>query len=92
MGQMAKKGAKLQYIKRLRGECPEGYELKMFKVGGKICNKCEKIKEEKKGGEVKGDESDLVKEFKSKRCGGKMKKEEGGEISKQCGGGKTKKK
>jgi hypothetical protein len=64
----------------------------MFKVGGKICNKCEKIKEEKKGGEVKGDESDLVKEFKSKRCGGKMKKEEGGEISKQCGGGKTKKK
>ena len=92
MGQMAKEGAKLQYIKRLRGECPEGYELKMFKVGGKICNKCEKIKEEKKGGEVKGDESDLVKEFKSKRCGGKMKKEEGGEISKQCGGGKTKKK
>ena len=92
MGQMAKEGAKLQYIKRLRGECPEGYELKMFKVGGKICNKCEKIKEEKKGGEIKGDETDVVKEFKSKRCGGKMKKEEGGEINKQCGGGKARKK
>jgi hypothetical protein len=46
----------------------------MFKAGGKVCTKCQKIMEEKKGGEVKGNESDVVKEFKSKRCGGKMKK------------------
>ena len=72
--QMAKQGAKLEYFKRLRGHCPEGYELKMFKAGGKVCTKCQKIMEEKKGGEVKGNESDVVKEFKSKRCGGKMKK------------------
>lgn len=74
MNQMAKQGAKLEYFKRLRGHCPEGYELKMFKAGGKVCTKCQKIMEEKKGGEVKGNESDVVKEFKSKRCGGKMKK------------------
>jgi len=92
MRQMAKEGAKLQYIKRLRGECPEGYELKMFKAGGKVCTKCEKIQKEQDGGTAtSGAESKLVSEFKANRCGGKMKKkEEGGKVTKNCVGSKIK--
>lgn len=40
--QMAKDGAKLNYLKQLRGQCPEGTELKYFKEGGTICSKCVK--------------------------------------------------
>ena len=43
--QVAKQGAKLNYIKKLRGECPEGFEMTYFKVGGKVCKKCQKIKD-----------------------------------------------
>lgn len=57
----AKLGAKLQYYKRLQGKCPEGYEMKMFKAGGQICKKCEKIRE--------GNKVDIVTEFKKKRHG-----------------------
>lgn len=42
--QAAKNGAKLSYIKRLRGNCPEGYEMGFFKAGGKVCSKCMKKK------------------------------------------------
>lgn len=47
--QSAKKGAKLNYIKSLRGVCPEGFELGYFKEGGQICAKCVE-KREKMGG------------------------------------------
>lgn len=40
--QMAKDGTKLNYLKQLRGQCPEGTELKYFKEGGTICSKCVK--------------------------------------------------
>lgn len=40
--QIARNGAKLNYIKRLKGECPEGYEMAYFKAGGKVCKKCQK--------------------------------------------------
>ena len=100
LAQMAKNGAKLQYIKRLRGECPEGYEAVSYKIGGKVCKKCEKIEAEKCGGKAKkakkcedGGESPIVSEFKEFRCGGKAKKakkcEEGGEALAsefKCGG------
>lgn len=46
--QSAKNGAKLNYIKSLRGKCPEGYELGFFKEGGKVCAKCV-AKQEKQG-------------------------------------------
>lgn len=46
--QSAKNGAKLNYIKSLRGKCPEGYELGFFKEGGKVCAKCI-AKQEKQG-------------------------------------------
>lgn len=45
----AKNGAKLNYIRSLRGVCPEGYELGYFKEGGQICAKCVE-KREKMGG------------------------------------------
>ena len=37
---MAKLGAKIDYLKTLRGECPEGYEVEKFLSGG--CVKCRK--------------------------------------------------
>ena len=87
MSQFAKNGAKLQYIKRLRGECPEGYEAKSYKIGGKVCKKCEKIEADKCGGKTKkakkceeGGESPIVSEFKELRCGGKAKKTKKCEI------------
>lgn len=70
MSQMARRGTKLQYIKRLRGECPEGYEMKVFKAGGVICEKCmKKAVTKQEGGEI-----DAVAKFKEMRCGGKTKK------------------
>lgn len=43
--QMAEKGAKLQFIKSLRGICPEGEELTYMKKGGVMCPVCQKKKE-----------------------------------------------
>lgn len=65
-GTMAKKGAKLEYIQRLRGKCPEGYEMEMFKVGGKVGCKCKKKAEE--GVKLEdGGESPVVQQFKKGR-------------------------
>ena len=64
--QAAKFGAKLNYIKSLRGQCPEGYELEYFKLGGSVhkkCKKCEQAKDANK-------KSNPIEEFK---CGRKMK-------------------
>lgn len=38
--QSAKFGAKLNYIKFLRGQCPDGSTPQYFKQGGHICKKC----------------------------------------------------
>ena len=48
--QVARNGAKLNYIKRLKGECPEGYEMAYFKAGGRVCKKCQKKVEKACGG------------------------------------------
>lgn len=45
-------GAKIEYIKRLKGICPEGQEMQFFKKGGRVCKKC-MPKAEKKGCKVK---------------------------------------
>lgn len=39
---MNRLGAKLNYIKKLRGECPEGYEAVKFAQGGQIKTECKK--------------------------------------------------
>ena len=87
--QAAKFGAKLNYIKSLRGQCPEGYEVSYYKVGGTLCKKCMKKQQEmEKGGYIP---KDPIDEFK---CGRKMKKKkaQGGAIDFEKCGGKTKKK
>lgn len=69
-----KNGAKIQYLKYLKGQCPDGYEMKIFKAGGKVCKKCMK---KATGGEVK---KNLVEGYKcgrpmsKKACGGNLKK------------------
>lgn len=80
--QSAKFGAKLEYIKQLRGKCPEGYEVEYYKAGGIMCKKCvQKVKQE--------ETSNPVDEFK---CGRKMKKkEQGGDVTLNKCGGKSKK-
>lgn len=67
--QKAKFGAKLNYIKGLNGQCPEGTEMQYFKEGGTICKKC--VAKQKNGGK----EQDSVEQFK---CGRKMKKAQKG--------------
>lgn len=70
--QSAKLGAVLNYIKRIKGECPEGQELVYFKKGGSICKQCVAKQNAKS--------EDPVKAFKEK-CGGKTKKaEKGGPV------------
>lgn len=93
--QSAKNGAKLNYIKSLRGICPEGYELGYFKEGGQICAKCIE-KREKMGGipfrPIQGEKGtkvvqDFKKDLKSKKDKIKMskknpeKKENGGTLN-----------
>jgi len=56
---MARKGAKLAYIKKLRGICPEGYEMQYYKAGGQLCKKC--MKKRQDGGPVN---KSSVDEFK----------------------------
>lgn len=49
LSKKAKLGAKLDYIKRLKKECPEGEELVYFKRGGTMDCGCQKVKSVKKG-------------------------------------------
>lgn len=61
--QAARRGAKINYIRFLRGKCPEGYEVKYFKAGGKLCKKCvAKKKSMQAGGDV--EEQNVIKNFK----------------------------
>ena len=41
MQQSARQGAKLNYLKKINGICPEGTQPTYYKVGGQICTKCE---------------------------------------------------
>ena len=68
----AKAGSKLDYIIRLNGGCPEGYEVERFMAGGKPCSRCKKKSTVQM---KKGSLMDSIKsEIESSKCGGKMKK------------------
>lgn len=67
--QAAKFGAKLNYIKQLRGICPDGYEMKYFKSGGQLCKQC--VAKQRKMEETRKTPSGPVDSFK---CGRKIKK------------------
>lgn len=87
--QAAKFGAKINYIKKLRGQCPDGYELQYYKSGGQLCKKCMKKQVIQEEGNVPQDPIDQFK------CGRKMKKkkcEAGGTVDIDKCGAKMKKK
>lgn len=71
----AKWGAKLNYINYLRGNCPQGYEMRYFKKGGKLCKKCiaKQKADQKKAEKVKGN---TIDDFKKghKAAGKKVEK------------------
>lgn len=66
-------GGMLNYVRKLRGICPEGYEMQFFKQGGQICKKCVQRAKMEDGGKTPENPIDAF------RCGRKMKK-------KACGG------
>lgn len=76
--QTAMNGAKLNYINKLNGKCPQGTHLSYYRIGGTLCKKCE--------ADAYNESSDPIKAFKQK-CGGKVKKA----VKQKCGG-KAKKK
>ena len=76
--QTAMNGAKLNYINKLNGKCPQGTHLSYYRIGGTLCKKCE--------ADAYNESSDPIKAFKQK-CGGKVKKA----VKQKCGG-KVKKK
>ena len=86
--QAARFGAKLNYIRQLKGQCPEGYKMEYYKEGGQLCKKCMKVQQN--GGDVKQVPNTVAGQFKMEaaKCGKKMKKkEDGGTIeSEKCGG------
>ena len=59
--QSARRGAKLNYLMKLKGICPAGYETRYYKTGGTICRACVKKQEERE-------------KVQSAKCGKKMKK------------------
>ena len=77
--QIAKLGAKLEYINRLNNKCPEGYEVEKFLLGGKPCSRCKKVKKVKIEKSKNGSAMDDIRdEISKKRCGGKAKKMQDG--------------
>lgn len=83
----AKLGTKLNYIKQLRGQCPDGYEMQYFKKGGpmgtNVCKQCVKKKEKmEEGGNMPTDPVTMFKYGRKQsvenmpinKCGGKSKK------------------
>lgn len=84
----AKFGAKLNYIKQLKGQCPDGYKMEYYKKGGQLCKKCMKVHQD--GGEVEQTPNTVAERFKMEaaKCGKKMnKKENGGAVeTAKCGG------
>ena len=87
--QAAKFGAKLNYIRKLNGQCPEGMEMYYYKQGGRLCRKCMQAKQNEEEIEYPSNPIDAFK------CGRKMKKkkcEDGGTVNIDKCGAKIKKK
>lgn len=71
---VAKLGAKLDYVKSLRGQCPSGYEVTYFSQGGNLVKGCKKCQQ---GSTI---EEDVIEQFK---CGKKIKKHQLGGTPKR---------
>ena len=57
-------GAKLNYIRKIKGLCPEGEELVYMKQGGRVCPVCQKKRQEKVEMNQKGN---AITKFKDSR-------------------------
>lgn len=55
--QMARLGAKLNYIRQIKGECPEGTYKYYFKAGGRICSACRGMRTAEEGMEMPVDKT-----------------------------------
>ena len=86
--QSARRGAKLNYLMKLKGICPAGYETRYYKTGGTICQVCVKKQEEREKVQSAkcGKKMKKVEKVQSAKCGKKMKK---GAISKAMNGIRT---
>ena len=76
----AKFGTKLNYIKQLRGQCPDGYDIEYYKSGGNLCKKC--VKKQIETGDTLTDFKN--RKIESDKCGKKIKKKKcqnGGFVS-----------
>ena len=85
----AKFGAKLNYIRKLNGQCPEGMEMYYYKQGGRLCRKCMQVKQNEEETEYPSNPIDAFK------CGRKIKKKKceiGGTVDMYKCGAKMKKK
>lgn len=63
-GVKAALGAKLNYIRKIKGLCPEGEELVYMKQGGRVCPVCQKKRQEKVEMNQKGN---AITKFKDSR-------------------------
>ncbi len=78
---MARLGAKLNYIRSLKGACPEGQEVKYFEKGGQV--KCKCVDKAAGGEKVKDGKKEIADFKKKKACSGlKAKFEDGGKPQK----------
>lgn len=68
--QKAKQGAKLNYIKQLKHQCPEGYEVTYFKKGGMVECGCGKKMEN--GGKSPKKDMTAVEKFRARKTEGKI--------------------
>lgn len=71
--QSARRGAKLNFIRGLKGECPDGYYKTYYAAGGSLCPVCKQKQEQRE-------------KVQSAKCGKKMKK---GGVSKAMNGIRT---
>ena len=60
-------GAKLNYIHKLKGNCPDGYEMVYMKEGGRFCPKCMQKASKAKDGKKLNEKKNTIKDFKEKR-------------------------
>ena len=63
--QKARLGAKLNYLRSIKGDCPEGQEVKYFKEGGRMKCKCV---DKAAGGEKVKDGKKEISDFKKKKA------------------------
>jgi hypothetical protein len=64
---VAKLGTKLNYIRKIKGLCPEGEELVYMKEGGRVCPVCQKKAEKAQGGKKLSEKKNVISDFKEKR-------------------------